>query len=95
MVPILYANQCAGCHVKDLQFDKRFDQPAPHDKPEVVQAFLIQKYSDYFAAHPGAMSEAVSQNAFFPPRLNCRHRCRTRARNGLTCKSRWRMVPVR
>ena len=49
MAPIVYATQCAGCHVKDLQFDKRFDQVAPHDKPEVVQAFLIQKYSDYFA----------------------------------------------
>lgn len=69
MVPILYANQCAGCHVKDLQFDKRFDQPAPHDKPEVVQAFLIQKYSDYFATHPGAMSEAVSQERILPTKI--------------------------
>ena len=60
MLPISYVNQCAGCHVKDLQFDKRFDQAAPHDKPEVVQAFLVQKYSDYFASHPGALSEAVA-----------------------------------
>src|ERR1700730_11253487 len=28
MLPVLYANQCAGCHVKDLQFDKRFEQSA-------------------------------------------------------------------
>jgi hypothetical protein len=66
MLPILYVNQCAGCHVKDLQFDKRFDQAAPHDKPEVVQAFLIQKYSDYFASHPRALSEVVAPERILP-----------------------------
>jgi hypothetical protein len=66
MSPILYVNQCAACHVKDLQFDKRFDQAAPHDKPEVVQAFLVQKYSDYFATHPRALSEAVAPERILP-----------------------------
>lgn len=66
MLPISYVNQCAGCHVKDLQFDKRFDQAAPHDKPEVVQAFLIQKYSDYFATHPRALSEPVAPERVLP-----------------------------
>jgi len=66
MLPILYVDQCAGCHVKDLQFDKRFDEAAPHDKPEVVQAFLIQKYSEYFEAHPGALSEAVAPERILP-----------------------------
>jgi hypothetical protein len=66
MSPILYATQCAGCHVKDLQFDKRFDQSAPHDKPEVVQAFLLQKYSDYFASHPKALSEPVAPERILP-----------------------------
>jgi hypothetical protein len=60
MLPILYVNQCAGCHSKDLQFDQRFDQAAPHDKPEIVQEFLVQKYKDYFATHPGALAETVS-----------------------------------
>jgi len=60
MAPIRYATQCAGCHAKDLQFDKRFDQPAPHDKPEVVQAFLIQQYGEYFSTHPGALSEPIA-----------------------------------
>ncbi|MFY9907123.1 MAG: cytochrome c3 family protein [Terriglobales bacterium] len=60
MLPILYVNQCAGCHLKDLQFDRRFDQPAPHDKPEVVQRFLVQKYGEYFASHPAALSEAIA-----------------------------------
>jgi hypothetical protein len=66
MQPILYVRQCAGCHVKDLQFDKRFEQSAPHDKPEVVQTFLIQKYSEYFASHPGALREAVAPERILP-----------------------------
>lgn len=69
MAPILYASQCAGCHVKDLQFDKRFDQAAPHDKPEVVQAFLVQKYSEYFATHPGALSEPIAPERMISARL--------------------------
>lgn len=69
MLPILYVNQCAGCHVKDLQFDKRFDQAAPHDKPEVVQAFLVQSYSDYFASHPGALTEAVAPERIVPGKM--------------------------
>ncbi len=66
MLPILYTRQCAGCHVKDLQFDKRFEQSAPHDKPDVVQTFLIQKYSEYFATHPRALSEAVAPERILP-----------------------------
>lgn len=69
MAPILYATQCAGCHVKDLQFDKRFDQPAPHDKPEVVQAFLIQKYGEYFATHPGALNEPIAPERIISSRM--------------------------
>ncbi|MGH9528880.1 MAG: cytochrome c3 family protein, partial [Terriglobales bacterium] len=69
MLPILYANQCAGCHVKDLQFDKRFEEAAPHDKPEVVQAFLVQKYSGYFASHPGALFEPVAPERILPGKM--------------------------
>ena len=69
MLPILYVNQCAGCHVKDLQFDKRFDQPAPHDKPEVVQEFLVQKYGEYFSSHPRSLSEPLAPERIFPGAL--------------------------
>ncbi|HTZ95057.1 MAG TPA: hypothetical protein VMB18_01585 [Terriglobales bacterium] len=69
MASILYANQCAGCHVKDLQFDKRFGQAAPHDKPEVVQAFLIQKYGEYFSTHPGALSEPIAPERIISTRM--------------------------
>ena len=60
MAPVRYAKQCAGCHTHDLQFDKRFNEPVPHDRPEVVEAFLRQKYSDYFSSHPTALSEPVA-----------------------------------
>ena len=62
MAPIRYATQCAACHTKDLQFDKRFNESVPHDKPEVVQAFLVKKYTDYFATHPNALSEPLPPN---------------------------------
>ncbi len=42
--------QCAACH--NLQFDKRFNQGVPHDKPEVIEKFLVKTFTDYIAAHP-------------------------------------------
>jgi hypothetical protein len=51
MAPVKFANACAGCH--SLAFDKRFDEGAPHDKPEIVHAFLVRKFQQYIAAHPG------------------------------------------
>lgn len=51
MAPVKFANSCAACHL--LSFDKRFDEGVPHDKPEVVHAFLLKKFQQYIAAHPG------------------------------------------
>ncbi len=53
MQPIKYVNQCAACHT--LQFDRLIPEPAPHDKPEVVRAFIVSKYTDYIAQHPEAL----------------------------------------
>jgi hypothetical protein len=50
MAPVKFANACAACHL--LTFDKRFDQGVPHDKPEVVRAFLAGAFREYIAAHP-------------------------------------------
>lgn len=45
MDPIGYATHCAGCH--PLDFDPRFPGTvAPHDEPEVVQAFLLAKFTE-------------------------------------------------
>ncbi len=50
MAPVKFANACAACHL--LTFDKRFDYGVPHDKPEVVHAFLVRLFREYIAAHP-------------------------------------------
>jgi hypothetical protein len=51
MAPVKFANACASCHL--LSFDKRFDEGVPHDEPGVVHAFLVKKFREYVAAHPG------------------------------------------
>jgi len=54
MSQIKYVNQCAACHI--LQFDYLIPTPAPHDKPEIVHAFIVQKLTDYIAQHPEAIN---------------------------------------
>jgi len=51
MRAVEFARACSGCHL--LTFDKRFDVGVPHDKPEVVHAFLVKKFQAYIAMHPG------------------------------------------
>lgn len=51
MIPPKFSTTCAACHL--LTFDKRFEVGVPHDKPEVVHAFLVKKFQEYIAAHPG------------------------------------------
>jgi hypothetical protein len=55
MAPIAYAKHCFACHV--LVFDKRFTDPVPHDKPEVVHKVLVQKYSEYISANPSELKK--------------------------------------
>ncbi len=55
MAPAKFATACAGCHL--LTFDKRFDDGVPHDKPEVVHAFLVRKFAAYIAAHSSELHE--------------------------------------
>jgi hypothetical protein len=55
MAPVKFSTSCAGCHL--LTFDKRFDDGVPHDKPEVVHAFLVNKFSAYIAGHPNELHE--------------------------------------
>jgi hypothetical protein len=53
MAPVKFANACAACHL--LTFDKRFEEGVPHDQPEVVHAFLLRKFQQYIATHPGEL----------------------------------------
>ncbi len=53
MAPVTYAKHCIACH--GLQFDKRFVESVPHDKPVIIHTFLIQKFQQYIAAHPNEL----------------------------------------
>jgi len=55
MAPVKFATACANCH--SLAYDKRFSEGVPHDKPEVVQAYLEKKFGEYIAAHPAELHE--------------------------------------
>ncbi|HUL16363.1 MAG TPA: hypothetical protein VLV88_10225 [Terriglobales bacterium] len=56
MAPPRFATACARCHL--LTFDKRFDEGVPHDKPEVIYAFLLKKFAAYIATHPSELRVA-------------------------------------
>jgi hypothetical protein len=58
MQPIAYAKHCIGCH--PLLFDKRFTDSVPHDTPEVIHAFLVERFTAYIAAHPAELQEVKS-----------------------------------
>lgn len=55
MAPVKFANACAACHL--LVFDKRFDEGVPHDRPDVIHAFLVKKFAGYIAGHPNELRE--------------------------------------
>jgi hypothetical protein len=50
MAPVKFSTACAACHL--LSFDKRFDIGVPHDRPDVVHAFVVKNFQEYIAAHP-------------------------------------------
>ena len=61
-----YEKACAGCHT--LQFDKRFTEGVPHDKPEAIHAFLTRKFQAYIAAHPAELRELREPDRDLPER---------------------------
>ena len=58
MAPLEYRRQCARCHT--LFFDERIEQPAPHDTPERVRAFVQQALADYIQRNPDDLSKPDS-----------------------------------
>ncbi len=63
-----FAKDCAPCHT--LQFDQRFgNEQVPHDKPEMVRAFLQKKFGEYIAAHPHAVGEVTPPGRQIPERV--------------------------
>ncbi|MGC2193611.1 MAG: hypothetical protein WA628_02975 [Terriglobales bacterium] len=68
LAPIRFASHCAGCHT--LQFDRRFgNQQVPHDKPEVVHAFLTKQFENYITANPSAVHQVEPANRQLPERV--------------------------
>jgi hypothetical protein len=53
MAPVKFATACASCH--SLGFDKRIEEAAPHDKPEVVHEFMVKQFQAYIAGHPNEL----------------------------------------
>lgn len=58
MAPIKYVNQCAACHT--LQFDPLISQPAPHDKPEIVLAFVVERVRQLVKENPDLVHKPIS-----------------------------------
>jgi hypothetical protein len=67
MAPVNFEKHCMSCH--PLEFDKRFKDPAPHKEAKIVQAYLIEQYTNYIAQHPGEVHERVQLNTALPDNL--------------------------
>jgi hypothetical protein len=68
MEPVTFSQNCAACHT--LQFDKRFgNEQVPHEKPEVVHAFLLKRFGEYIATHPQAVHEVNPPDRQIPERI--------------------------
>jgi cytochrome c5 len=61
-----FTESCSACHL--LQFDKRFAEQVPHDKPDVVHAFVVKKFEAYIAAHPAELREQPEEERRLPSR---------------------------
>ncbi|MBI4470721.1 MAG: hypothetical protein HY650_15510 [Acidobacteria bacterium] len=71
MAPVDYARQCSGCHDRDLEFDKSGLFPgihAPHDRPEIVHAFLLEQYRQALARNPRLKMESPQALVRYPGR---------------------------
>lgn len=71
MMPIRFSTHCSGCHT--LQFDRRFgDLQVPHDRPDVVHAFVASQFKEYIAKHPAAIHETEPPNRQLPEEMRTR-----------------------
>ena len=61
-----FTESCSACHL--LQFDKRIAEQTPHDKVEVVHAFVVKKFEAYIAAHPAELREQAEEERRLPSR---------------------------
>jgi len=71
MMPIRFSTHCSGCHT--LQFDRRFgDVQVPHDRPDIVHAFVTSQFNEYIKQHPAAVRETEPPNRQLPEDMRTR-----------------------
>jgi hypothetical protein len=52
MEPVKYDKNCAACHT--LPFDRRSAESVPHEQPEAVHSFVLERLKSYLEQHPAA-----------------------------------------
>jgi c(7)-type cytochrome triheme protein len=52
MEPVTYDKNCAACHT--LPFDRRSAESVPHETPEGVHSFVLERLKSYLEQHPTA-----------------------------------------
>ena len=57
MLPVSYSRTCAACH--QLQFDALSNEAVPHEKPEAVHAFVVEKLRKLLAGGAGRLTPAA------------------------------------
>ena len=72
MAPINYAKHCADCHPLVFDNDKFPGAIAPHDRPEIVHAFLRTKYTEFPEGEGAAKPEAKESADAARPRRTLR-----------------------
>jgi len=63
MMPIEFERDCESCH--SLAFNERITSPAPHETPDIVEAFVRTAFSKYAGSRSGEWKNDVEWN---PPR---------------------------
>jgi hypothetical protein len=66
LTPVKFVTHCANCH--PLNFDRRFNQPAPHKDTRTVLDYVTAQYTAYIALHPAEIRQPIELNSSLPQR---------------------------
>jgi predicted CXXCH cytochrome family protein len=61
MLPPTYERTCAACH--ELRFDPRVKDSVPHDKPEMVRAFMLERFKQLSLSGRAESARAIPASA--------------------------------
>jgi predicted CXXCH cytochrome family protein len=57
MAPVTFEKSCRSCH--SLEFDTHVREEAPHDRPEVVRAFVNEQLTSFAQEHPDQVAAEI------------------------------------